>query len=93
MVRSCYVSGGGVLTPNGKSSNGLYELQPQPSLSKQKQQMVTGQNNTRVRIPNSQTPLLDTATSQEVNDAISPNPPNGRDNSLEYQCKDMPAQM
>ena len=41
--------------------------------------VVTSQNNTRVRVLNSQTPLLDTATSQEVNDVVSPNPPNGRD--------------
>ena len=41
--------------------------------------MVTSQNNTRVRVPNSQTPSLDTATSQEVNDVVSPNPPTGRD--------------
>ena len=41
--------------------------------------MVTSQNNTRVRVPNSQTPLLDTATSQDINGVISPNPPNGRD--------------
>ena len=41
--------------------------------------MVTRQNNTRVRVPNFQRPSLDTATSQEVNDVVSPNPPNQRD--------------
>ena len=41
--------------------------------------MVTSQNNTRVRVANSQKPLLDTSTSQEVKDVISPNPSNERD--------------
>ena len=40
--------------------------------------MLTSQNNTRVKVPNSQTPLLDTATSQEANDVTSPNLPTGR---------------
>ena len=67
------------LVPQWQNKQWVVGVGTRTIIKQTKGKNVTSQNNTRVRIPNSQTPSLDTATLQEVNDVISMNPPNRRD--------------